>query len=1097
MSVKELFNLNTAKKVIKSVTSEEIAEKAESFGNVKETIKNKERFIPQVDYSKPANFARFGSSAKYYEDTINRILDSYPYDGSLKERQEFLNKSSYLDLYIFEKEYPRTNGYVTFDGTSYIEIKGGPHTAPSKYDAKGMPKKFGEANIYDVDNNRDSNLEMDFTKGVSVEFWMKRSNTDPATDSIVFKLEEPDTDGGGSDTSSGLFQVVCKNNLVFDVTLMSASTTHTFEFTTLGVTPDDWNHIAFTVKSDSATHITTAKQYLNGSLVSSSITNYIFGKVEAPHKAYLAYSDFIGSLDEFRFWKTQRTSEDIGRHWFTQVGGGTNTDLANTDLGVYFKFNEGITGNSAIDSTILDYSGRFSNGTWVNYNTPSNFRSTGSAIIESSASLEEYEDPIIYEEHPDVQALSLSLKEKGEYHDINNNSSLYYSLPDWLVSEDSNENGHLKKLTQIMSSYLDTSYLQIQSLTDLNDLDYPQENEKPLPFSGRLLENKGFIAPEIFANADVLSKILDRDEKENFAEDLTEVKNLIYKNIYNNLIYIYKTKGTEKSFRNLMRCYGIDESLIRLNLYGNNIQYNIDGDNYTAQSVKKNYINFNHPDNFGATIYQDNYIDSSDKFVSSSFTMETSVLFPRKIKETESNYFKTTFLTSSLFGLSDPGGTLDISVYAIRDKEESKNVKFKLMSSLLGISLETDTYLEVYDNERWNFAIRVKPEIYASSLYNAVDSTNKYILEFYGINMDAGTLKNEFNLSKTLESDDDSKKLLTAPRRIYAGAHRQDFTGTLLKSTDVKISSVKYWGSYLENEELQSHLRDPQSYGRNSPYDNQYLYLDTLDYDDDSDGATPNRKVRIPQSDTLFLDWDFGQVSSSNATGEFTSEDISHTSPENTTKYGWYSAVSELDYEAKGKYFPTSSKNVSDYRYIYSAKQNGPEQLKYSDTVKILQDDNIAFKIRNLPQEFYFAFEKSMYQSINDEMLKMFSTIISFNNLIGEPVLKYRGEYKPLNKLRHMFFERVNNTPDLDKYIDFYRWIDDSLGVMLMQLIPASANFSEGVKNMIESHILERNKVASKFPLLERKLDEIEGATSTAIKFRGETPFFGSGGSVD
>ena len=47
-------------------------------------------------------------------------------------------------------------------------------------------------------------------------------------------------------------------------------------------------------------------------------------------------------------------------------------------------------------------------------------------------------------------------------------------------------------------------------------------------------------------------------------------KNLVYKNIYNNLTYIYKSKGTEKSFRNLLHCFGIDENLVKINVYSNN-----------------------------------------------------------------------------------------------------------------------------------------------------------------------------------------------------------------------------------------------------------------------------------------------------------------------------------------------------------------------------------------------------------------------------------------------------------------------------------------------------------------------------------------------
>ena len=88
------------------------------------------------------------------------------------------------------------------------------------------------------------------------------------------------------------------------------------------------------------------------------------------------------SLDEFRFWKLERDPRQIGRHWFTQVRGGTNTDEANVGLGVYYKFNEGIMNEASRDNTILDYSGRISNGFWVG--GVSECRHSGSAIASGS-----------------------------------------------------------------------------------------------------------------------------------------------------------------------------------------------------------------------------------------------------------------------------------------------------------------------------------------------------------------------------------------------------------------------------------------------------------------------------------------------------------------------------------------------------------------------------------------------------------------------------------------------------------------------------------------------------------------------------------------
>ena len=123
-----------------------------------------------------------------------------------------------------------------------------------------------------------------------------------------------------------------------------------------------------------------------------------------------------------------------------------------------------------------------------------------------------------------------------------------------------------------------------------------------------------------------------------------------------------------------------------------------------------------------------------------------------------------------------------------------------------------------------------------------------------------------------------------------------------------------------------------------------------------------------------------------------------------------------------------------------------------------------------------------MYQTISEEMLNMFSTIVDFNNLVGEPVNKYRKEYKSLNKLRQLFFQKVQNEPDLDKYLDFYKWIDSAVGKFLIQLAPASADTSENLLNVIESHAFERNKHQYKFPTIEFKTPIIEAGAQSINK---------------
>ena len=127
MSIKDLFTDSVAK-TTQYNSSDEIFADAESEGNVKEKLIEQVSFIPSLDYSQPKNFAKYGSAELYYKSAIERIYDFYPYDGSQEEVTKFINDSLPHERYILDNLYPTFAGYASFNGSSYIDFKGGPHT---------------------------------------------------------------------------------------------------------------------------------------------------------------------------------------------------------------------------------------------------------------------------------------------------------------------------------------------------------------------------------------------------------------------------------------------------------------------------------------------------------------------------------------------------------------------------------------------------------------------------------------------------------------------------------------------------------------------------------------------------------------------------------------------------------------------------------------------------------------------------------------------------------------------------------------------------------------------------------------------------------
>ena len=1383
----------------------------------------------------------------------------------------------------------------------YIEIRGGPHTGSYGMPSGSIGLNFTGSNYYSTDiyaqageshvgrdGTRESNLRMNLDDGITIEFWLKKEQFIPSKTQkeVIFDLWNQVTasshahgrlrveltasgrDVYGADPFRFTFvsgAIAGENNSAgadgqqgtgFQNVPLGGST-----ITTASVADNKWHHYALSVSRTGSNNtirfyrdgqiVTT---FATGSLVSAEITGSLIGFIGAlqthpnlartpsdvPADKMVGWGKLSGSIDEFRYWKTRRTSEEIAKNWYTQVRGGTNTDLANTELGVYYKFNEGITGDSALDSIVLDYSGRISNGRWVGYNSDSRF--TGSAIVEHSGSNEiEFKDPIIYPTHPDVQALRTNLVASASFHDTRNNSSIFQSLPSWMIEDDDEAGGQLKNLTQIIGNYFDTLYLQMEAIKDLHVPTYQTSSGKALPFANRLLDSKGFINSEIFANAEVLEAVMNRDTDREYSADLHNIKNLIYQNIYNNLVHIFKTKGTEKSFHNLIRSFGVDEELIRINLYADNTTHLL-RDNFRPKAKRKNFVDFYQADNHDAVVTHDirpstdavhaakypnavmnTFISGSGRDINT--TAEAEVIFPRLKDPGTPGYVELTFTDSSIFGWDQarsryqytvmaanagtpknyvrPSNGFGYQILAVRPDQDSKDASFHLIDRSTDTTVATSSlFKDVYDDNRWVFALRTRNAITSSiapgspntshgfapfgsagtagpqrviltvadgtaasgmterenvaitsaggrrvtylitdanedgatttgteleigsdtgtgtatsgdvspngcavsidltgtpvtqnaflvqlkaaiesaaghngeilvsdvpaaaagpqsivltqrvqphvrniivnsnlisqlsdvstftrsgegvgtsdralgfasatitvadgdaasgmtekehitltdiqgttkrfvitdansdgstatgtvlsdssntdtgagtagadedggiavsiDLTGTPDTQNTFLVQLkaaiegassfgvecgeilsaadgaqslvitqttqgaggntaistnisqltvpaaftggregfvevslYGVHTAYDRIQEEFALSASVPSErlratsNFPTGRFTHPRRYYVGARRTNVTGgTINERSSVKVGYLRHWQMYLDNHVIQAHARDTENYGTFNPMRSSYLLANEL------------TGTHLPEIETLVLNWDFSNVTGSDADGEFVLHDFSSGSFAKRRYTGDISAIVNNQYQARGHFFKTNTTAAVDTNYISSARYRLPESLTSYDMIDIRTQDDLTFTKETRPIKHFFAFEKSLYQTISEEMINMFAGINEFNNLIGEPANRYRREYKDMSKLRQLFYENVENTPDLDKYLSYYKWLDTALGEMLQQLVPASSRFSDDVRNMVEDTVLNRSKYRHILPTLRTPKTEIEG----------------------
>lgn len=203
----------------------------------------------------------------------------------------------------------------------------------------------------------------------------------------------------------------------------------------------------------------------------------------------------------------------------------------------------------------------------------------------------------------------------------------------------------------------------------------------------------------------------------------------------------------------------------------------------------------------------------------------------------------------------------------------------------------------------------------------------------------------------------------------------------------------------------------------------------------------------MAQMNSLLVSWNFDTLTGSDGSGQFSVPDTQNT------YFG-----TAIDFDANENNF-ILKEDIKTNRQVFL------DTIESSETIQCLEEDDVRIDALHKPSSLRLILENSMYQIVSDEMLNLFSTIDAYTFKFAEPFNRYRDSYTELDKARSEFFSRILEKPNVEKYIEFYKWIDSSLGYLLDQLKPENSHVSTGLKNTIESHILERNKYKHQLPL--------------------------------
>ena len=256
-----------------------------------------------------------------------------------------------------------------------------------------------------------------------------------------------------------------------------------------------------------------------------------------------------------------------------------------------------------------------------------------------------------------------------------------------------------------------------------------------------------------------------------------------------------------------------------------------------------------------------------------------------------------------------------------------------------------------------------------------------------------------------------------------------------------KVSRVRFWSKALEKADIITHTRDFKSTGVRDPFSNfNFTFTTTGSWQRLRLDTTMDQPVTNSNEEGMLYLTDFSQTFGKGG-ATFTGFEKSKRviKPERFS----YSYIDP-------RFDERSSDNKIRIRSFQSMKNieelGGKIAPVYEPRKSIRPEDDIRFSVEN-----------SLVQALNEDIITMFSNLDIFNNVIGAPELLYSETYPDLRRLRDIYFNRLTRRIKIKEFFEFFKWFDDTIGILIERLVPSRTNFL-GVNFIIESHMLERAK---------------------------------------
>lgn len=1087
-----------------------------------------------VDFSRWENHTFFSSAESNVNVAFEKIINNFPFDGSRKAYEDYLDSLSGYERYILDERYPSYTGYLTLT-SSHITVKDKAgslfpsisriKTGQSVLDPKG--KSFSVEAFIGIPAQ---------ANGKQTIFYHTSGSTDVGYAVYI------ENDAG---VKSADLKFTCFSGSAH------ITATHSFskgQFAPLSFVFDNSPNQRMLRIVSGTTTVARSKRFKFNYLTTNG-GPLVIGSGSAITRPsgvnFTPTQTFSGSIKRINIYETARSIPDIKSDLHKTI-------FANDGLKLSLRMNEA-TGSYTNNDVVLDHSGNSLHSTILNYTA--GIRSQR-PFLDPIKFEKIVAHPTLFPSHQAVVNLNTQLLYTASMYDVNNPNLITKLIPDHYLTMAAQEgtisddpNGSLRDginqpaqkysapggarfgQPQIISSLLfvwakefDKVKMMLDQVSELVFVDYEEEGWIADQFLPHLSEYYGFELPAFFNNA-TPDQIFDGTNVYGDAptsKSLQKVQALIWRRILKEVKEIISSKGTVHSIKTLFRSAGIDPDRmfrfvefggvndLRLGESRQNIteistmldfsgslvmgtgSFDVHGRKSTMPTFRSTFLSSSRIET-GRPLVQGSMVDKTlfsphgisnnqddGLLTSGSWSYEGRYRFPVVLQSGRPQSLIRVHASSSDFprhgneeplllnlvaskpAFSGSSKVADLTLYA--------RPGFGATDSLLSLVL---TGSNIFNGDRWYVACgREDPRDKGTNLkanYFITVARQEFgeIKEYYhtssffqeattaGLNAfqkkyDTAATAGAKKTSRLVNSS--GSFLCIGSQSIGTGSNLNFLNNKTYVTNDFaryshfdgRMGHMRFWSKPLSEKEKKEHIKSFVSLGVESPTKNF--------------GFTPDVTGSFEK---LRLDVSTDQpVTSSNSKGRLQLTDFSQTFTDSISG-GTLAGFDEDSPVTKPERFDFS---IISPRYDQPSSTNkvrihGFTQGENLSTFGGLPGPTFEIEKQSAPvDDARFAIEFSMMQALDEDIMKIFATMDSLDNIIGGPEMMFAEEYPGLRDLRDMYFNRLTGAVNYKQFFELFRWLDAAFNDIIEDLIPRKTNYL-GFNFIVEPHALERAKV--------------------------------------